>query len=95
MEPKRNRNLTVADSDKKRNYHEEGRLTPKTGGGYQLEYTLKDHLRQCSYYLCRCKRKRKYQCRKRNTTRRNVLPFWITTEWIQYQHCRRGEQVPV
>jgi RHS repeat-associated protein len=44
MEPKRNRNLTVADSDKKRNYHEEGRLTPKTGGGYQLEYTLKDHL---------------------------------------------------
>ncbi|MBK9354130.1 MAG: hypothetical protein IPN09_09250 [Bacteroidetes bacterium] len=44
MEPKRNRNLTVADSDKKRNYHEEGRFTPKTGGGYQLEYTLKDHL---------------------------------------------------
>lgn len=25
-------------------YHEEGRLVPKTGGGYQLEYTLKDHL---------------------------------------------------
>lgn len=44
MEPKRNRNLTVADSDKKRNYHEEGRLTPKTGGGYNLEYYLKDHL---------------------------------------------------
>jgi RHS repeat-associated protein len=44
MEPKRNRNLTVADSNKKRNYNEEGRLTPKTGGCYQLEYTLKDHL---------------------------------------------------
>ena len=25
-------------------YHEEGRLTPKTGGGYLLEYTIKDHL---------------------------------------------------
>jgi len=25
-------------------YHEEGILVPKTGGGYQLEYTLKDHL---------------------------------------------------
>ena len=24
--------------------HDEGRLTPKTGGGYNLEYYLKDHL---------------------------------------------------
>ena len=25
-------------------YHSEGRLTPKTGGGYLFEYTIKDHL---------------------------------------------------